>query len=71
MKTAILVDGTFFQKSGYNLWGEKTPKEEADWLIEYCHRHLKQGQEKVDLYRIFYYDYMPSTKRVYYPYKSS
>lgn len=39
MKTAILVDGAFFQKSGYNIWGEKTPKEEADWLIAYCHRH--------------------------------
>lgn len=39
MKTAILVDGAFFQKSGYNIGGEKTPKEEADWLIAYCHRH--------------------------------
>ena len=67
MKTAILVDGAFFQKSGYIIWGKKTPKEEADWLIKYCHRHLKQGQDKVELYRIFYYDCIPSTKSIYNP----
>ncbi len=73
-KTAILVDGGFYRKQANYLFGEKTPKQRADELIEYCHRHLKQSRFKGDLnpnyrelYRIFYYDCPPSEKSIYNP----
>ena len=38
-KTAIMVDGGFYRKQANFLFGEKTPEERADELVEYCHRH--------------------------------
>lgn len=35
IKTAILVDGGFYLKRAYALFGDKTPKQRADELIEY------------------------------------
>ncbi len=71
MKTAILVDGGYYRKRAYSILGDKTPKARADELYKYCLRHLKQkinGQEfNTDLYRIFYYDCPPSSKKVYHP----
>lgn len=67
--TAILVDGAFYQRQAYALFGEKTPLERADELISYCNRHIKEGHEKKFLYRIFYYDCPPSEKNVYHPLK--
>lgn len=72
-KTAIMVDGGFYRKQANFLFGEKTPKQRADELIEYCHRHLKENHRKngepqyKELYRIFYYDCYPSEKNVYNP----
>lgn len=63
-KIAILVDGGFYQKRANYLFGNKDPKERANELIQYCHRHLDPGDE---LYRIFYYDCRPSEKSVYHP----
>ena len=69
LKVAILVDGAFYLKRAYYLWGEKAPKERANELISYCQRHLKKEDycEKM-LYRIFYYDCLPSDKIVYHPF---
>lgn len=65
MITAILVDGAFYQRQAYLLFGEKSPKDRAIELIKYCRRHVaKEGGE---LYRIFYYDCPPSDKTVFHP----
>lgn len=68
IKTAILVDGGFYLKRAYALFGDKTPKQRADELIEYTKRHLKGNNfEQHYLYRIFYYDCKPSDKIIFHP----
>ena len=37
-----MVDGGFYRKQANFLFGEKTPEERANELVEYCHRHLKE-----------------------------
>lgn len=64
-KTAILVDGAFYLKRAKILFGEKSPRQRADELYQYCHRHI-QNQEK-ELYRIFFYDCPPARKTIYNP----
>lgn len=70
MKTAILVDGGFYRKRAFYLWGKKTPEKRAQELIAYCNAHLRHEQ-KFDptrsLYRIFYYDCPPLDKTIYHP----
>lgn len=70
-KTAIMVDGGFYRKQANYLFGEKTPDQRANELVEYCHRHLKEERNKQqyfhELYRIFYYDCYPSSKTVFNP----
>lgn len=71
-KTAIMVDGGFYRKQANYLFGEKSPEDRADELIEYCHRHLKDTTKRgettyKELYRIFYYDCPPSEKTVFHP----
>lgn len=68
INTAILVDGAFYRKRAYTLFGDKTPKERADELEFYCKRHIKEEKEDSRLYRIFYYDCPPSNKVIYHPY---
>ena len=65
MVTAILVDGAFYQRQAFLLFGQKDPKARAIELITYCKRHIKK--EHSDLYRIFYYDCPPSDKTVFHP----
>lgn len=67
VKTAILIDGGFYRKRAYYHWGEKTPKERADELYNYCMKLLKNRSEHRQLYRIFYYDCPPLNKKVYHP----
>ena len=56
IRTAILVDGAFYRKRAYHLYGDKTPAERADELEWYCKRHIREEHnEKCSLYRIFYY----------------
>lgn len=64
---AILVDGGFYQKRARYLWGMKTPAGRAKELNEYCLRHLYEKGKRHDLYRIFYYDCPPMSKKVYHP----
>lgn len=70
-KVAILVDGGFYRKRANYTHGTKDPKERADELDSYCRRHLSETingiQHEHDLYRIFYYDCMPSKKAVFNP----
>lgn len=71
VKVAILVDGGFYRKRAKHLFGEKSAKDRANELIQYCMWHLKQNSyyknETVVLYRIFYYDCTPATKNVTHP----
>lgn len=67
IRTAILVDGAFYRKRAYNLFGDKRPEERAKELSSYCHRHIKEEKEGATLYRVFYYDCPPVSKQVYHP----
>ena len=67
-RTAILVDGGFYRSVAYNLFGETDAKERADQLEHYCKLHIHDRHEERELYRIFYYDCMPSSKNVYHPF---
>ena len=64
---AILVDGGVYQKRARDLWGTKTPEDRAKELNDYCLRHLYEKNIRHDLYRIFYYDCPPMSKKVYHP----
>ena len=74
MKTAILVDGGFYRKRAYKLWGDKSPEIRANELFEYCLSHTNmqdvknKGNDKCALYRIFYYDCPPISKKVFHPF---
>ena len=61
--TAVFVDGGFYTKRASVLFGKKAPKQRAEELKAYCHRHIQKSQSS--LYRIFYYDCPPSDKRIY------
>ena len=67
--TAILVDGGFYRRRAYNLFGDKAPEDRASELVEYCRRHLRHGKDLPanHLYRIFYYDCPPVSQNVYHP----
>lgn len=67
IRTAILVDGAFYRKRAYTLFGDLPPAERAKELASYCHRHIKDEKEGATLYRVFYYDCPPVNKMVYHP----
>ncbi|TCD54364.1 NYN domain-containing protein [Alloscardovia theropitheci] len=68
MKTAILVDGGYYRKRAYAVFGDKSPQERATELYDYCRNHLREGNDiRNDLYRIFYYDCPPINTQVYHP----
>lgn len=64
-KMAILVDGGFYIKRAKCLKGEKSARERADELVQYCKSHV--DHENAELYRIFYYDCDPIGKKAYHP----
>jgi uncharacterized LabA/DUF88 family protein len=67
LKVAILIDGGFFIKRYYKLYSnaeKHTPQEVAKNLYTMAHRHVGEGNY---LYRIFYYDCTPLSKRVHNP----
>lgn len=68
-KTAVLVDGGFYRKRARYYWGDKTPQERAQELINYTFKHLnkKDGSTPRELYRIFYYDCPPLQTVVFHP----
>ncbi len=74
MKSAILVDGSYFIKryrALYPDWREKSPNQVARDLYSGLLRNLRQvnskGVEKKELYRIFFYDCPPLVKRAQNP----
>ena len=67
IRTAVMIDGAFYRKRAYYFWKDKTPQDRATELYSYCMRHIKEGNDDAALYRIFYYDCVPSTKQVYHP----
>lgn len=70
IRTAILVDGGFYRKRAKTIKGELSGKDRAKELFQYCMNHInvKSNEEKQSLYRIFYYDCMPMSKRfVFHP----
>lgn len=68
-KVAILVDGGFYRRRAQALYGVKTAQERLDELITYCMKHVSdtKDHQKYTLYRIFYYDCPPMSKKVYHP----
>ena len=65
-KAAILVDGGFYKARAHYYAGDKSPESRANELEKYCKAHVK-GKEKIELYRIYYYDCPPVSKKVYHP----
>ena len=45
IRTAILVDGAFYRKRAYNLFGDLPPAKRAKELSSYCHRHIKEEKD--------------------------
>ncbi len=71
LKVAILVDGGFYRRRAYSVFGDISPEKRANELDSYCRRHLTETINGIhhehDLYRIFYYDCVPSNKAVFNP----
>lgn len=67
IKTAIMVDGAFYRKRAFYYWGDKSPEDRAKELARYCYRHIREEKAGAELYRVFYYDCIPSSKIVYHP----
>ena len=70
MPTAVLVDGGFFLSRYRRLKGNATPYAVAKSLHQMCMAHMQQGKNAVPrrkLYRIFYYDCPPLTKKAHNP----
>ena len=69
-KIAILIDGGFFKKRMRDIYGELSPEELAGKMIQQCQAHVRKQSTKThkkELYRIFYYDCPPLTKKVTHP----
>lgn len=69
-KTAILVDGGFYLKRYRSIIRPTTfdPTKIATDLWEMCLKHLSQSNNEIyDLYRIFYYDCFPYSKKQHNP----
>lgn len=68
MKTAILVDGGFYRRRAQKVFGDISAQQRAIELSNYCQRHLHWHNENNELYRIFYYDCPPASKRIFHPF---
>ena len=69
-KVAIMVDGGFFVKRLYSELGYLEADTAAKFLMKYSLSHWKskgKNEESKTLYRIFYYDCLPSGKKVFNP----
>ena len=68
IRVAILVDGAFYRRRAQIMLGEVSPEDRAEELWKYCIKHLFNDNEIFSLYRIFYYDCPPMTKKLYHPF---
>ena len=68
-KNGVLVDGGYYRKRAMSLWGEKSPEARAEELARYVFRHIdkRDGKSPRELYRVFYYDCPPVSKKVFHP----
>ena len=73
MKVAILIDGGFFLKRAEAAIPnfETDPERTANLIVSYAMRHVEHYNDESSrddtLYRIFYYDCPPLTKKAHYP----
>ena len=67
LPTAILINGGFFLRRYHTLRGSVTPPAAAKGLHWMCRKHLVQEGSKRHLYRIFFYDCPPLSKKVHNP----
>jgi len=69
MPTAVLVDGGFFLYRYRRLKGNASASDVAKSLHQMCMAHMegKQPKHRRHLYRIFYYDCPPLTKKAHNP----
>ncbi len=74
IRTAFLVDGSFFLKRHRALCGEMSEKDTAKSLHAMCCKHLyskprtgERAKRRAELYRIFYYDCPPLSKKAHHP----
>lgn len=67
MPTAILIDGDFFLRRYRQIYGKKPPGTVARELHKMCLSHLVQNRQRRELYRIFFYDCPPLSKRAHSP----
>lgn len=69
-RVAILVDGTFFIKRNlfhfHRTLANTTPQQMATAIHNHCLKHIRQNDDE-ELYRIFFYDCKPLTKKAHYP----
>ncbi len=68
MKTAILVDGDFYLRRHSIHFGKENhnnPKKIAQDLVTHCMHHIDRDKDR--LYRIFFYDCPPSSKKIHHP----
>lgn len=71
-QVAILIDGSFFLKRYYHTFGKgkvHTPQQVVKNLHWMCSRHLtdKKTKKKDELFRLYYYDCPPLSKKVHNP----
>ena len=68
MKTAILIDGGFFIKRAKIIFDKSDPLVLSKIIHSYCRKHLNSDQKnKRELYRIFFYDCPPLSKKMKHP----
>lgn len=70
MRVAILVDGDFFIKRHCSYFNKEISKTSAADIAKclkiHCMKHIRDDKEM--LYRIFFYDCKPITKKAHYPF---
>ena len=69
MPAAILIDGAFFLRRYRNIYplSDNEPKKVAKNLYNICLQHLSRKNGSKKLYRIFFYDCLPITKKAHHP----
>ena len=68
MSTAVLIDGGFYLHRVRRLCGAQDPQPAAQALFRMCLDHLsRQGRDRDQLYRIFYYDAPPLSRKTQNP----
>jgi uncharacterized LabA/DUF88 family protein len=69
MPTAVLIDGGFFVKRfrAIEPHNKYNAQRAADCAFRWAIKHLKDGGKTRDLYRIFFYDCAPITKKMHNP----